>query len=238
MNYRHRLYAHYAEHFHRENPGVTARTESIFAQVYGERLPEDRSAAILDVGSGTGAWLSWMERMGYSNLQGVDPAAVVLSPPRSITISRDDGIRFLRAHPGKFDVIHARDVIEHLTKDEALEFCEAALAALRPKGQLWLLTFNAQAPFSNATRWGDFTHELGLTPSSAHQLLHAAGYTTIHVCGIHSTSRSVKGRIRGAVYLMLDAMARMWLRLRDGTDRGQQFSTCLPDLFISARAGK
>jgi len=78
--------------------------------------------------------------------------------------------------PSAYDLIHGKDVAEHMTKDEFLRFLQLARASLKPGGQLWLMSFNAQAPLASATRYGDFTHEIGLTPRSLAQCLRACGY--------------------------------------------------------------
>jgi 2-polyprenyl-3-methyl-5-hydroxy-6-metoxy-1,4-benzoquinol methylase len=145
-------------------------------------------------------------------------------------------VEALRAKPGHFDLLHAKDVVEHLTPDELFEFLDACHAALKPGGQLWMLTYNAQSPFANATRYGDFTHEIGLTPSSMAQVLTAAGFVVDRVDGIHVCPPSATGTARRLVWKMCTPFFRLLLKARHGGGGGGKFDSLAsePDLFAVA----
>ena len=55
-----------------------------------------------------------------------------------------------------FDIIFARDVIEHFKKDEVLEIFCASYQALKPGGVLIVQVPNGESPFSGRIRYGDF----------------------------------------------------------------------------------
>jgi cyclopropane fatty-acyl-phospholipid synthase-like methyltransferase len=205
-------------------------------------LPPDKRAAIVDLGCGKGEWLGWMASRGYSTLTGVDVSesdiAIARREAPSHTWVQQNGITFLESQSAAFDLIHAKDVVEHMTKDEFIQFLLAAQKALRPRGALWLLTFNAQSPLSAATRYGDFTHEIGLTPSSAAQCLRACGFMEISVQGRHYCSGSAAGRVRLLLGKILYRAARLILKIRHGGQAGEgdiDLHCAAPDLFISAR---
>ncbi len=204
-------------------------------------LPADARAAILDLGCGKGEWLGWMRSKGYAMLTGVDLSESDLSIARreapAQTWMQENGIAFLESQTAAFDLIHAKDVVEHMSKDEFIQFLLAARQALRPGGVLWLLTFNAQSPLSTATRYGDFTHEIALTPSSAAQCLRACGFTDISVQGRHHCSSSVSGRVRSLLGKLVQSAARLALKVRHGgraEEGGIDLHCTAPDLFISA----
>lgn len=242
MNYRDVLYRDYSSHF----GGMKARDTRVqFAQYAAtyHALPE-RGAAVLDIGCGKGEWLAWMAEQGFDSLTGVDGSMSDLEMarrhgPAKAAWVNEDGIAFLEKNPRGFGLIHAKDVIEHLTKDEFLRFLLAARAALKPGGRLWLMTFNAQSPLASATRYGDFTHETGHTPASLAQCLRACGFDTVAVSGRHYCSSSPGGRARWMLGRCFYAMARRVLRLRHGAGAapaGVDLHTALPDLFAEARA--
>lgn len=204
-------------------------------------LPSDHRAAIVDLGCGKGEWLGWMASKGYSMLTGVDLSESDLAIARreapAHTWVQQNGITFLESKTAAFDLIHAKDVVEHMTKDEFIQFLMAAQKALRSSGALWLLTFNAQSPLSAATRYGDFTHEIGLTPSSAAQCLRACGFTEISVQGRHYCSASAAGRVRFLLGKLLYRAARLILKIRHGGQAGEgdiDLQCATPDLFIRA----
>jgi 2-polyprenyl-3-methyl-5-hydroxy-6-metoxy-1,4-benzoquinol methylase len=144
----------------------------------------------------------------------------------------------LRQNPGRFDLLHAKDVVEHLTPDELIEFLDACNAALKSGGQLWILTYNAQSPFANATRYGDFTHEIGLTPSSMAQVLSATGFHIDHIVGTHVCPETFSGRLRRAVWAAATPFFRLLLKARHGRGpemQGVDLLATHPDLFATAR---
>ena len=201
-----------------------------------------KDAQILDVGCGKGEWLGWLKQRGYSNLTGIDGSPsdvkVAASWLHSVQVIEADAIGFLESKPTSYDVIHAKDLIEHLTKDEIVTFLQRAHGSLKPGGQMWLQTFNAQAPFASATRYGDFTHETGLTPQSIAQCLRACGFSDIRVKAVHYCSPSLGGRARNLLSLPVKVMARLILKLRHGGTNnipGLDRFMVEPDMLVTAQ---
>jgi|688.fasta_scaffold104928_3 2-polyprenyl-3-methyl-5-hydroxy-6-metoxy-1,4-benzoquinol methylase len=234
-----RLYERYSGNF---GGGKPLEMETQFRQFdvcYRGLLPP-HAAAIGDLGCGKGEWLAWLRREGRGNLFGVDCSPSDLEVARAhlagVELIGSGIVEALRAKPGHFDLLHAKDVVEHLTPDELFEFLDACHAALKPGGQLWMLTYNAQSPFANATRYGDFTHEIGLTPSSMAQVLTAAGFVVDRVDGIHVCPPSATGTARRLVWKMCTPFFRLLLKARHGGGGGGKFDSLAsePDLFAVA----
>lgn len=236
-NYRDLLYRDYSSAFG-EQKNYDAATQHAQYDAGYDRLPAQKDAAIADLGCGKGEWLGWLHSKGYSNLTGVDLSPSDLGFARQQrpagTWIEQNVIAFLESRPATFDLLHAKDIVEHFTKDEFLRFLTAAKHALKPGGELWLLTFNAQSPLASATRYGDLTHELGLTPGSMAQGMRACGFTRISVQGRHYCSASRSGRMRRLLGRMLYRSARLMLKVRHGTvgsSREIDFLSAEPDLF-------
>lgn len=213
----------------------------LYDQVYaGFNPPLD--AHILDVGCGKGEWLGWLVKRGYRQLTGVDGSVSDLAQARSwltdVELKESDLLQHLESTRAAYDVIHAKDVIEHLTKEELIHFLKSSRRALKPGGSIWLQTFNAQAPLASATRYGDFTHEIGLTPQSLAQCLRACGFDDVRVSGVHYCSSSMGGRLRRLLSMPVHAVARLILRLRHGGSAsagGEVERFCvLPDMLAVA----
>ncbi|HWP02623.1 MAG TPA: class I SAM-dependent methyltransferase [Gemmatimonadaceae bacterium] len=146
-------------------------------------LPPDRRARILDVGSGDGALLWWLQQIGYINAAGVEVSGEQTAIAASLgvrNLSNDPLERFLAKQTENWDVVVLRNVLEHFTKTEILAILELVHNALRPGGRVIIQVPNGQSPFAGRIRYGDFTHELAFTEASISQVLHVAGFTAVH----------------------------------------------------------
>jgi len=236
------LYRNYSGSFG-EQKGYDATIQHAQYAVTYPALPADRGLSIADLGCGKGEWLGWLAAKGFTRLTGVDGSDSDLTiaanhGPQKAHWVQGEASQFLEAHAGSFDLLHAKDVIEHMTKDEFIRFLLAAHQALRPGGRLWLMTFNAQSPLSAATRYGDFTHETGYTPASLAQCLRACGFTRLNITGRHYCSSSLGGRLRAVLGALFYRACRVILKLRHGGGgdaEGVDLHTTLPDVFVEAR---
>lgn len=96
-------------------------------------LPKHKDVSILDAGCGAGAFLLVLQAMGYTNAIGVDISPEQLDRARAAgaNVVEGDVLAFLRTNAAAFDLIVGVDIIEHLTKAEALEFLDLCRNALR-----------------------------------------------------------------------------------------------------------
>ncbi|NNE91500.1 MAG: methyltransferase domain-containing protein [Verrucomicrobiales bacterium] len=239
MKYRDRLYANYSSNFGERKSFDPTVQFAVYEKIY-RNLPKNTASKIGDLGCGKGEWLAWLHEKGFSELTGIDVAAseVDFTSEKDIRMVNGDILEKLAETEGKFDLLHAKDVLEHLTKNEAVDFLDACHKALRPGGELWILTYNAQSPLSNATRHGDFTHELGVTPVSLGQLLQATGFEVTEVGGYFPRTGSVRGAIRAGLFWIVEKFASLILKLRHGVIHGDpaiDTNTAKPDLFSVAK---
>jgi predicted TPR repeat methyltransferase len=232
VNYRDVLYRDYSTHFSQPTSIGDDVNFPMFAEIY-QSLPS-RDARILDLGCGRGSWLRWMRNKGFQSLTGVDFSRVDLDNVglADAVLQQGDLFAFLRSGTERFDVVHAKDVIEHMTKDEVVEFLTLCRARLVPGGQLWISTFNALAPMAAQTWRGDFTHETSFTPQSMRQVMHACGFPEVEVTCCHPVPRSLPGRLRKLMMIPVSAMCRFVAILRYG---GGVNLDCRPTLLAMAR---
>ena len=239
-DYRLRLYEAYSANFgegKRFVPGVQFRQYEI---AYRGLVPSSSTVAG-DLGCGKGEWLAWLRTKGLTSLWGVDRSRGDLAMARTqnpgIEFVEDGIAEALQDQPDRFDLLHAKDLIEHLRPDELFSFLDACSSALKPGGQFWLLTFNAQSPLASATRYGDFSHEIGLTPTSMRQVLTAAGFEVVSIRGVHICPATAGGFVRKWIWRICGGIARVLLRSRHGVaaPAGIDAFTAAPDLFAIAR---
>jgi len=155
-----------------------------FQAWWGDVLPRDLNAPILDAGCGWGGFLSFLQSKRYTDLTGVD------SSPQQVEIAQRLGLQqvevgdifdALHKYTNHYSCIVAFNVLEHLDKDQVLPFLKAAKAALRPNGCLLLELPNANSPFGSRTRYWDFTHELSFTPTSLFQIFEVVGFSQVQL---------------------------------------------------------
>lgn len=239
-SYRDILYRNYSASFEGQKALDVGMQHEQYEATY-PALPADPGSSIVDLGCGKGEWIAWVASKGFTSLTGVDLS------PSDLAIARSHGsghvwveenvISFLESHTEAFDLLHAKDIIEHFTKDEFIRFLTAARNALKPGGRLWMLTFNAQSPLSSVTRYGDFTHETGHTPSSLAQCLRACGFAAVLVSGLHYCSPSLGGRLRAMLGMLVYGCCRVLIQLRHGKGPltpGIDRMTAMPDLLVEA----
>lgn len=238
MDYRETLYRNYSDSLRRVS--IDSVHHAVFSECYPE-LPAKKSSLIGDLGCGQGIWLRWLAGLGYNNLVGIDVSLAELKLADQTPVIRwihGQATEVLQKTEERFDLLHCKDLLEHFTKDEAVAFLTACRNALCPGGELWISTFNAQAWFAPVTCYGDFTHELALTPSSLAQVLRATGFEVVSVQGFHGCPPTPGGKMRRAGFKLLDFLARWIIDARHGRSKtvsNVDLTTALPDIFARGR---
>lgn len=156
------------------------------AQEIGSLLPENKSAAILDIGFGGGWFLAGCLRLGYTNLCGADfgienKGFVKAWAPDAVTlceIEQDIGT-FLADKAETYDFIHMSHVIEHIPKYSLLWVVDALYRALKPGGTLMLRTPNMEGPCANSSFYVTLAHEYGFSSGNLASLLDICGFDAI-----------------------------------------------------------
>ncbi len=95
-------------------------------------LPKDRDVKILDVGCGTGLLYYTLKKIGYKNVAGCDREKFF---PEVIQGDIEKG---LKVKEKSFDVLIARDVIEHMRDPDA--FFKETYRLLKDGGRIIILT--------------------------------------------------------------------------------------------------
>lgn len=186
---------HYARHyarFHPDTPAHDAYMRALLSRWIGAHLPEDRSAAILDVGCGRGYALGLLRATGFTRAAGIDPdpGQVEFARGRGLGASVEpDTPAFLRAHPSQYDLVLLMDVLEHVPTPQQVPLLEAIRQALKPGGRIICTVPNALSPLGHYWRHIDYTHELCFTVPSLEYALHAGGFTTIAISPLEFFTR-------------------------------------------------
>jgi SAM-dependent methyltransferase len=162
------------------------RCTAEFASIYKGLLPSDLSASVLDIGCGAGFFLYFLKKNGYAAHYGIDISSQQAGLCRqhvTDNVEVVDAVDFLKDKQGRYALIAAHDVLEHIPKDRALLFIRLCRAALAEGGVLVIRVPNMSNPLAAQSRYIDMTHETGYTSRSLYQLLFCAGFTDIHFKG-------------------------------------------------------
>ncbi len=167
---------------------------------YGRLLPESRDVAILDVGSGAGQFLYFLNKRGYVNFTGIDMSRQQVDFCKknvSEKVILADVFDYLKEKRDAFDLICLNDVLEHIPKEKVIPLLSLLRAGLKAGGKLILKTPNMGNFFSVFLRYKDFTHEFGFTERSLRQVLWLAGFRDITVFGPEAPcAKNLKGRLQ------------------------------------------
>jgi SAM-dependent methyltransferase len=160
---------------------------------FTDSLPRD--VRVLEIGSGPGQFLSWMQNEGFADLTGIDSSPGDVEHANA-SLGRDvvregDGFELARTHPRSFDLIAMRALLEHIPKDELLPAVDATARALADDGMLIVEVPNMDWLFAAHERYMDLTHEVGFTPESLASLLNLCfGDVRIELSRVASPTRS------------------------------------------------
>ncbi|MBL4847856.1 MAG: methyltransferase domain-containing protein [Planctomycetes bacterium] len=174
----------YHRHLH-SNRGDAARSHEGYAVWFDATLPSQRARA-LDFGAGLGAGVDYLRASGFRAVESFD-TRVELSASLAERVDKahvsNDPRAWLATQAGRYDLILAKDVVEHLAHEETLPTVEALLGALAPGGRLVVSVPHAVSFTGVYLRYGDFTHRTAFTESSLRYVLEASGGAGVQFYG-------------------------------------------------------
>lgn len=196
---------------------------STWKSYFGKLLPKDKNAAILDVGCGDGGFVLWLNSMGYKNVQGIDYSAEQIEVAKNYglnNVQQADALIYLPENPDKFELIFSSDVLEHIPKENILEFVECIRVSLKSNGVFIAQTVNAESLLWGRLRHGDFTHEVAFTQTSIRQVLNLAGYDEIRVFPQRPIIHGLKSIVRYCVWRIFELFFHFYLAVLTGSSAG------------------
>jgi len=227
MDYRERCYQSLVTGHWQFTHTLSKEEYELYATVAKRRfsrfLPENRSARILDLACGAGHLLYCLQKEGYNNARGIDvsPEQVEVAAKRGVrNVEQADLFDYLANRSSSFDMITAFDVIEHLNKQEVLEFLDMINDALVPGGRVLVGTVNALSLLGSGIVWCTFTHEQGFTAGSLSEVLRVCKFDDVAVFGEEPIVHDVRSAIRAGLWRVLRAALKFYVNVERGTGRG------------------
>ena len=215
-NYRQRIYEKYASQFQDSESHFDRAAADRWGRAYDSYfyrwMPRRKDVPILELACGGGRLLHFFKERGYTNLTGVDisPEQVHLATQVMDNVIEKNVLDFLEQKDEIYDLIVGLDIIEHLYKDEIIRLLDSCYRALRTGGRLVLQTCNADSPMAGSDRYGDFTHETGLTPNSLSRLLSLADFQQVDAREAGPVVHGVASAIRYMVWRVIRLAIKFW----------------------------
>lgn len=159
---------------------------------YSNLFPRPQSGILLDIGIGRGEMLSCMKKWGHEYM-GVDISPSTVRFCQSIGLKceqTNDTTEFLLHHTNHYSLITCLDVLEHIPKQETINFLKAIRQSLAENGKVIIQVPNLQSPFGYLHHFNDFTHITGFVEHSLAQVLLAAGFKKFELHGFEEIYQS------------------------------------------------
>lgn len=167
--------------------------------------------------------MHYLQELGYGNAEGVDISDEQIVAAGKLGVSNvvnSDVAEFIADKKGIYEIVFARDVLEHFTKQEVLDVLDLVYSSLSPSGRLVLQVPNGGSPFFGRIRYGDFTHEQAFTSTSLNQILLSAGFRSIECYPVRPVPKGVKSFIRYVLWVGIESVIRFCSTIETGNFRG------------------
>jgi 2-polyprenyl-3-methyl-5-hydroxy-6-metoxy-1,4-benzoquinol methylase len=152
-------------------------------QLISKYFPNDRSAEILDLGCGHGAFLYFLAKAGYTRISGVDTSVEQIGKAHDFGIANavcQPAFDYIsRLQRESLDMVLLFDILEHLEPQELFDLLDQVYRVLRPGGMSLIHVPNGEGIFGMKIRFGDLTHVQAFTPNSVRQMLSTTGFSQI-----------------------------------------------------------
>lgn len=141
-------------------------------QIELSRLQVNQPLRILEIGFGSGGFMTWARAQGHTVVgTEVNKAFVGEALRRGFDVYESADLQPILALGLKFDLVVVFDVVEHLFPLEIKDLLVQIKRVLEPSGRVLLRFPNSVSPFSGQSLHGDITH---VTPMSVEKLMQIA----------------------------------------------------------------
>ncbi len=184
-------YATYTEHYKRmlnQRPSSQLIEDDFDAYAFDRPWIStlEKNSPILDIGCGYGHQIFILNKLGFSNLSGVEVTEVsfkiaVEEVGSFSKLQFIDAFDYLNETNETFSVVILNDVLEHIPRERTVEILRAIYNVLRPGGVLSVRVPNMSSLLSSYSMYLDFTHLVGFTEFSLMQVFDLAGFSNHQV---------------------------------------------------------
>jgi 2-polyprenyl-3-methyl-5-hydroxy-6-metoxy-1,4-benzoquinol methylase len=187
-------YSYHYRKWHDDSEDHFQKMTNYFARKLEPFLPQDRSARIFEVGSGTGFGVGGLQILGYQNVEGIDAdkQQVAFAQRRELPVKyvpTDHTKEYLKINAERYDAVLCIDVLEHIPIAAQLTFLKSLREALKPAGRIICQVPNANSGIASRYRYIDWTHQCSFSEISLDFVLHSAGFHVDNIVEIDGKKR-------------------------------------------------
>lgn len=228
MNYRKKLYSNYiskhTSHLYGDMSLESIKWQfPVWDKYYGKHLPNDKNVNILEIGCGSGGFLYYLKKLGYTNSFGIDISAEQIESAKKVGITDVEQIdlqTFLSRKKDCYAVIVARDILEHFKKEEVLNVLKLVYIGLQENGIFIMQSPNGESPFGRRYLYGDFTHEIAFTRNSLSQILRITGFRKIDFYSTGPVVHGIKSAVRYVLWKIIEIVLHFYMLIETGSGEG------------------
>ncbi len=227
MLYKEEIYKKYVSNHNVHLYGNTSiqaieRNFTLWDYFYERFLPKNKNSKILDLGSGEGAFVYYLQQKGYLDTYGIDISDEQIKLGETLgieKIQKIDIISFLKKSENTYDFVIARDVLEHFTKPEIFEILKLTHNVLKQEGQMMIQVPNGWGIWHEKIYYGDITHESLFSIDSARQVFFSTGFAKVDSYPLEFPVVNIKSFIRKIVWrgMVFQSKFRKWIATGDGS---------------------
>ena len=151
---------------------------------YLKYFPKDKSTRILVISCGPGYFVNMLNQEGYQDVVGIDSFAdkIQYAVEKKLTCTTASAFEFLEDSNAPFDVIFCEQELNHLTKEEILEFVNLCWHKLSSGGRLIAHGLNGANPITGAEALAqNFDHYNSFTEYTLRQIMEYSRFENIKV---------------------------------------------------------
>jgi 2-polyprenyl-3-methyl-5-hydroxy-6-metoxy-1,4-benzoquinol methylase len=195
---------------------------AVWDYYFGSLLPRDKDCAILDIGCGNGGFVYYLHQRGYRNACGIDLSDEQIEEGKSLGIAnlRSGSATTMLAEANEYQCIVARDLLEHLTRQEAFDLLLLVSARLVKSGRFIMQVPNGQGIYFTSIFYGDYTHEQAFTESSVSQLFLNTGFSSSFCRPTGPVPHGFVSSVRSLLWKCKVLVHRFWKAVETGSGNG------------------
>jgi len=151
---------------------------------YLSHIPTKKDIRILVISCGPGYFVNLLRNLGYTDVLGIDSEEkkIKYAKEKQLNCKVTHAFDFLMESDEQFDLIFGEQEINHLTKDEILQFLDLCRNKLNKNGMLIIHSLNGANPITGSEALAqNFDHYNTFTDYSLKQVLEHVNFEDIKV---------------------------------------------------------
>ena len=158
--------------------------KKFYKRNYLKYIPQDKNIHTLVVSCGPGYFVNLMNEEGYREVLGIDsdPEKIHYATKKNLNCITEHAFPYLAQNENAFDFIFVEQEINHLTRDEILEFFRLCRESLKEGGTIIIHSLNGANPITGSEALAqNFDHYNTFTEYSLRQILQYSNFQEIEV---------------------------------------------------------